>query len=83
VGGTPLYPAPRLGELAGLRKLYLRDDTRTPSASLKDRASAVAIAHALDIVAGEPQLIEPSLKAVRDAVKTDHFPDVDRSSPFI
>jgi len=49
VGGTPLYPTPRLGELAGLRKLYLKDDTLNPSASLKDRASAVTIARALDI----------------------------------
>jgi threonine synthase len=49
VGGTPLYPAPRLGELAGLRKLYLKDETLNPSASLKDRASAVAVARALDI----------------------------------
>jgi len=52
VGGTPLYPAPRLGELAGLRKLYLKDETLNPSASLKDRASAVAVARALDIGAG-------------------------------
>lgn len=49
VGGTPLYPAPRLGELAGLRNLYLKDDTLNPSASLKDRAGAVAVARALDI----------------------------------
>jgi threonine synthase len=49
VGGTPLYPAPRLGELAGLRKLYLKDDTLNPSASFKDRASAVTIERALDI----------------------------------
>jgi threonine synthase len=52
VGGTPLYPAPRLGELAGLRKLYLKDETLNPSASLKDRASAVTVARALDIGAG-------------------------------
>jgi threonine synthase len=52
VGGTPLYPAPRLGELAGMRNLYLKDDTLNPSASLKDRASAVAVARALDIGAG-------------------------------
>jgi len=49
VGGTPLYPAPRLGELAGMHKLYLKDDTLNPSASLKDRASAVTIGRALDI----------------------------------
>jgi len=48
VGGTPLYPAPRLGKLAGILKLYLKDDTLNPSASLKDRASVVCIRRALD-----------------------------------
>lgn len=52
VGGTPLYAARRLGELAGMRNLYLKDDTLNPSASLKDRASAVAIRRAMDIDAG-------------------------------
>lgn len=49
VGGTPLYPADRLGALSGIQNLYLKDDTMNPSASLKDRASAVAIGRALDI----------------------------------
>ena len=52
VGGTPLYAARRLGELAGMRNLYLKDDTLNPSASLKDRASAVTIRRAMDIGAG-------------------------------
>jgi threonine synthase len=49
IGGTPLYPAPRLGKIAGLHELYLKDDTLNPSASLKDRASAVSIGRAMDI----------------------------------
>ncbi len=49
VGGTPLYEAPRLGELCGLRNLYLKDDTVNPSASTKDRAGAVALRRAIDI----------------------------------
>ena len=49
VGGTPLYAAPRLGELIGLRNLYLKDDTVNPSASTKDRAGAVALRRAMDI----------------------------------
>lgn len=49
VGGTPLYAAPRLGELLGLRNLFLKDDTVNPSASTKDRASAVALRRAMDI----------------------------------
>jgi len=49
VGGTPLYAAPRLGKSQGLRNLYLKDETVNPSASSKDRASAVAIQRAMDI----------------------------------
>ena len=49
VGGTPLYEATRLGELCGLRNLYLKDDTVNPSASTKDRAGAVALRRAIDI----------------------------------
>ena len=49
VGGTPLYRAHRLAESTGMRSVYLKDDTMNPSASLKDRASAIAIGRALDI----------------------------------
>ena len=48
VGGTPLYQASRLGKGAGLHNLYLKDDSRNPSASLKDRASAVVIRRAIE-----------------------------------
>src|SRR5262245_16963108 len=47
VGWTPLAPVPRLREALGLPHLYVKDDTRNPSASLKDRASAIAVARAL------------------------------------
>ncbi len=49
IGGTPLVAAKRLGEIAGLRNVYLKDDTLNPSASTKDRASAVALRRATDI----------------------------------
>ena len=49
IGGTPLYQASRLGRQAGLARLYLKDDSRNPSASLKDRASAVTLCRAMDI----------------------------------
>jgi threonine synthase len=49
VGWTPLVPAPKLAQAVGLRTLYVKDDGRNPSASFKDRASAVAIARALDL----------------------------------
>jgi threonine synthase len=48
VGSTPLYPAPRLAASAGHVKLYLKDDSLNPSASLKDRASAIVIGRAID-----------------------------------
>jgi threonine synthase len=44
VGWTPLYPAPRLAAEVGLRHLWIKDDGREPTASFKDRASAIAIA---------------------------------------
>lgn len=43
VGWTPLYPAPRLAEKLGLHHFWVKDETRQPTASLKDRASAIAI----------------------------------------
>jgi threonine synthase len=44
VGWTPLYPAPRLAEALGRDEVWVKDDSRQPTASLKDRASAVAVA---------------------------------------
>ncbi len=46
VGGTPLFHARRLGEAIGLPRLFIKDDGRNPTASLKDRASAIAVARA-------------------------------------
>ncbi len=52
IGATPLYAAPRLGESAGLANLYLKDESCNPSASIKDRASAIALQRALETGAG-------------------------------
>ncbi len=46
VGGTPLLAAPRLRAALALPNLWLKDDGRNPSASFKDRASAIAVARA-------------------------------------
>lgn len=46
VGWTPLYHARRLGESLGLANLFLKDDTRQPTGSFKDRASALAVVKA-------------------------------------
>ncbi|MDY7080510.1 MAG: threonine synthase [Chloroflexota bacterium] len=43
VGWTPLYPAPRLAAELGLKNLLVKDDSRQPTGSFKDRASAIAV----------------------------------------
>lgn len=43
IGGTPLYHAPRLAQLAGVAEVWIKDDGRNPTASFKDRASALAV----------------------------------------
>ena len=46
IGWTPLYEAPRLAEKLQLKHLWVKDDGRLPTASFKDRASAVAVVKA-------------------------------------
>jgi threonine synthase len=46
VGWTPLYPAQRLAQELGMKHLWVKDESRQPTASLKDRASAVAVVKA-------------------------------------
>jgi threonine synthase len=46
VGWTPMFRPARLGNKLGLPNLWLKDDGRNPTASFKDRASAVAVARA-------------------------------------
>lgn len=48
VGWTPLYDAARVAEALGLRRVWLKDDGQNPTASLKDRASALVVARALE-----------------------------------
>src|SRR2546428_6723882 len=49
VGWTPLIKAPRLGAEIGVSELYLKDDSRNPSLSFKDRPVALALARALEL----------------------------------
>src|SRR5438445_13535886 len=49
VGWTPLVEAPRLGAAIGVSRLFLKDDSRNPSLSFKDRPVAVALARALEL----------------------------------
>ena len=46
VGWSPLYEEPKLAEMLGIKRLWVKDDGQNPTASLKDRASAMAVAKA-------------------------------------
>jgi threonine synthase len=48
-GWTPVYNASQLAVKMGLQKLWVKDESRNPTASFKDRASAVVIARAQDL----------------------------------
>ncbi len=48
VGSTPLVEATRLGPELGVGRLWLKDDTRNPTLSFKDRPVAVAAARAVE-----------------------------------
>mgnify|MGYP003278563524 CR=1 FL=1 len=48
VGWSPLYQADRLAAELGLKALYVKDDGLNPTASLKDRASALAVVKAME-----------------------------------
>ncbi len=48
-GWTPIYQPPALAKQLDLRRLWIKDESRNPTASFKDRASAVVVARALEI----------------------------------
>ena len=48
-GGTPLHEAERLGGRIGLKHLYLKDETRNPTNSFRDRSAALLVSNALDL----------------------------------
>ena len=48
-GWTPVFKLPRLADKLGLKHLWLKDESRNPSASFKDRASAILVARAQEI----------------------------------
>jgi threonine synthase len=49
VGATPLYAPPALRALLGMPRLWLKDEGRNPTASLKDRASSLVLARAREV----------------------------------
>jgi threonine synthase len=46
VGWTPIYRLPKLASACGIKELLIKDDGRNPTASLKDRPSALAVVKA-------------------------------------
>ncbi len=48
VGMTPLYDTTRAAYALGLRQVWLKDDGQNPTGSLKDRASAMVVARAME-----------------------------------
>ncbi|RCK74440.1 MAG: Threonine synthase [Anaerolineae bacterium] len=49
VGWTPVFESARLAGQLGLKRLWVKDESRNPTASFKDRASAVVVARAREI----------------------------------
>ncbi len=50
-GGTPVFSPQLLSKTLGLKNLWIKDESRNPTASFKDRASAVVVARAREIKA--------------------------------
>jgi len=48
VGWTPIYNCSRIAERYQVRQLLIKDDGRNPTASYKDRPSALAVARAME-----------------------------------
>lgn len=48
IGGSPLYKLSLLGKSLGMNHLYVKDDGQNPTASIKDRASALAVIKAFE-----------------------------------
>ena len=49
VGGTPLVNFPAIAKTHQLASFQIKDDSRNPSGSLKDRATELSIQHALEL----------------------------------
>jgi len=48
-GGTPLLPAPRLGERAGVPAIWIKDEAGNPTGSFKARGMAAAVTKAVEL----------------------------------
>ena len=57
-GWTPMLSPTRLSQELGLKNLWVKDESRNPSASFKDRASAILVGRAREI--GAPVIVTAS-----------------------
>ena len=57
-GGTPLIDAPGLARALGLRRVWVKDESRNPTWSFKDRSASLAATHARHL--GSPALVVAS-----------------------
>jgi threonine synthase len=48
-GGTPIFEPVPLAEKLGIKRLWIKDEGKNPSASFKDRASAIVVARTREI----------------------------------
>ena len=48
-GGTPLHKAERLADHLKIGEVYLKDETRNPTNSFRDRSAALMVSNALDM----------------------------------
>jgi threonine synthase len=48
-GWTPVFSPPVLAKALGLRELWIKDESRNPTASFKDRASSVVVGRAREL----------------------------------
>ena len=78
VGGSPLYRADALGKELGIRELWIKDDGQNPTASLKDRASAMAVVKAQE--AGKAVIADKRM-FVRRGKRSDGTEDVQLALP--
>jgi threonine synthase len=57
-GGTPLVETARLARRLGLRRVWIKDESRNPTWSFKDRSASLAATHALEL--GAPAMVVAS-----------------------
>jgi len=48
-GGTPIHKAERMGKQVGLSQVYLKDETRNPTNSFRDRCASLLVSNAIDL----------------------------------